>query len=125
MFRVLEGVRRCATHAADKLTGDAVRARDRVCLRCGADGPLDWAHIVPRSRSAALRWSIGDAPDAPANNAIALCRRCHEWQGAHPELAREFLAGLNVDVRALERLADSLRRGPTAAEVVMRLETAA
>lgn len=60
--------RYCRKHAADKLTGDAVKRRDGCCRSCGSEGPLDWAHVWRRAYMA-IRWDL--------DNAVALCRACH------------------------------------------------
>ena len=62
----------CKSHAirrADKVVGDFVKARDKVCQAEGEHkGPLQWAHIVSR-RYRAIRWD--------ANNAVVLCAGHH------------------------------------------------
>lgn len=60
----------------DKLCGDIVKERDGWrCRRCGADrdhgAVIQWAHIIRRSRSKAVRWNI--------DNGISLCNSCHVW----------------------------------------------
>jgi hypothetical protein len=69
------GLRYCAVHLADALTGEAVKARDGQCRSCGADGPLDWAHCHSR-RYRSIRWDLA--------NSVALCRRCHARYTSEP-----------------------------------------
>lgn len=64
---------------ADKLAGDAVRARGR-CELAGKDkvtcnGTLQWAHIVGRANRR-LRWE--------AYNALCLCAGHHIYYTHHP-----------------------------------------
>ena len=103
----------CDKHAADDAVGQWVKRRDGACVRCGAPGTidedtgrvtgLDWAHVVSR-RYTAVRWSVG-AIDDPWNNAVAMCRGCHRWQGTHPLEGDEFFRGLGIDLTNLRYLA--------------------
>jgi 5-methylcytosine-specific restriction endonuclease McrA len=102
VYRTLD-VRRCVIHAADKLVGDWVKARDGGCVRCGSEGPLDWAHVVSR-RYKAVRWSVGAFND-PWNNSVAFCRPCHYWQTMNPLEGKAFFVGLGLDLTNLEYLA--------------------
>ena len=103
-YLLIDGKHRCPTHAADRLVGNWVKARDRKCLRCGAEGPLDWAHVISRSYKA-IRWSVAEAPSAHWNNSIALCRRCHFWQTNNPLEGEDFFASLGIDYDNLKYLA--------------------
>lgn len=71
--------RRC-----DLLAAAIVKARARgKCERCGKAAPLDWAHIFVRAKHSS-RWD----PD----NALALCRPCHDFTGDHPATFMAWLA---------------------------------
>lgn len=66
-----------------------VRARDGWrCQRCGTYYPegqrqgLDSAHFYGR-RNKGTRWD--------GENAVALCRGCHQWFGEHPEHFKAFM----------------------------------
>jgi hypothetical protein len=77
VFREVGGIRCCPKHAADRLVGNAVRARDGgACRRCGAPPPEgsvnDWAHVHPRSMLS-IRWIEA--------NSLTRCRRCHTYMG--------------------------------------------
>lgn len=92
--------RYCRPHAwmvAGKLIGDHVKERDNhTCQRCSGPG-TDWAHIVGRGQR-----YVRLMPD----NAVTLCRSCHDWFGEHPaafELwMEERSPGLMTSMRALE-----------------------
>ena len=96
--------RMCDKHAADRAVGDFVKARDKVCVRCGAEGPLDWAHVISR-RYGAIRWSVGRDITDPWNNSVAFCRRCHFWQTTHPLEGDDFFRSLGIDLDNLRHLA--------------------
>ena len=66
---------RSAEHRADDLFSLRIRARDgHRCRRCGSGWRLDAAHVIRRGFHA-VRWV--------EENAVALCRGCHDYMGAH------------------------------------------
>jgi hypothetical protein len=94
MFQVVDGIRYCVKHTADRLIGNLVRARDGgVCRNCGAPPPEgsvnDWAHVHSRGKLA-IRWD----PD----NAVTLCRRCHWYFGpTHREEWEQWCREQGID----------------------------
>lgn len=92
-----KGYRYCAKHAADRMLADHVKAEEGQCRRCGSLGPLDWAHVIPRSYKA-LRWAYPD-------NSMALCRPCHAWQTYHPVEGEAFFVSCGFDMDELRRRA--------------------
>ena len=70
--------RYCHAHGKkklDKLVGDYVKRRDKVCTRCGSPGPLDWSHLISRG-APWLRWDL--------DNSVAHCKGCHWYFTAKP-----------------------------------------
>ena len=80
--------RYCVKHAADKLAGDEVKARDGCCRACGSEGPLDWAHVHRRSYLA-VRWN--------PQNAVALCRDDHTRFGNQPAEWEQWCRDQGID----------------------------
>lgn len=79
--------RYCLSHGckvADIAVGSWVKhVRDRVCLFCGTDRDLEWAHIRSRGAHRSLRWHVGlsrytgSSTWTDPGNSIALCRGHH------------------------------------------------
>ena len=68
----------CITHGkreADRLFSIIVRRRDGRCQSCGTTADLQCAHLASR-RYLATRWDL--------NNAVALCRACHQRFTVNP-----------------------------------------
>lgn len=100
-----DGVRYCPKHLADLLIGDAVKARDGACLRCGVTEHLQAAHVIRRGYMA-VRWSIDrHDPRASHNNVITLCRACHKWQTEHPLEGNDWFREYGIDYANLRYLA--------------------
>lgn len=73
----------------DIVFSDLVRERDNwTCQRCGTYYPegrrrgLDSAHFYGR-RNKGTRWDM--------DNAVALCRGCHQYFGEHPDQFKAFM----------------------------------
>lgn len=57
---------------------------DWCCQNCLSETNLDAAHIIPRSRSRALRLA--------ASNGVTLCRRCHQYFSDRPAMFDLWIA---------------------------------
>ena len=70
--------------ACDKWFSDCVRHRDNhTCQNCGRQqGQIDCAHIYGRAKKS-TRWSM--------DNAISLCRACHQFYTSHPVAFTDWL----------------------------------
>lgn len=66
----------------DRLFSLLVRARDKVCCKCGTSQHLQCAHIFSRGYMN-TRWDF--------RNAIALCSGCHKWFTHHPIEWEDFI----------------------------------
>jgi 5-methylcytosine-specific restriction endonuclease McrA len=53
----------------DDLAREVVKARDKVCVRCGKKEALHCAHILPKGKYTRLRWDT--------DNLLLLCYACH------------------------------------------------
>ena len=73
------------TDKYDKRFSQLIRLRDVVCQRCGKGGRLECSHVHSR-RHKAIRWDT--------RNAKALCFTCHQWYGANPVEASEWLKSI-------------------------------
>jgi hypothetical protein len=67
---------------ADQLFAQVIKARDRVCRRCGRGDVLQCSHVIPR-RFLRVRWE----PD----NAWALCPECHYLVDTNDPEKRELI----------------------------------
>lgn len=72
-----------AMRTADNLFSQYIRARDRVCQKCGTDQKLQCSHIKSRAIKS-IRYND--------DNAMALCLRCHiYWWHKEPLEASEWM----------------------------------
>jgi len=73
--------------ACDDWFSKCVRARDKyTCQNCGRqEGQLDCAHVYGRAKKS-TRWSM--------DNAVCLCRGCHQFYTSHPVAFTDWLTGL-------------------------------
>lgn len=112
--------RYCGTHAtkvADKLVGDAVRARDGRCMfadvndqPCDDPGTLYWCHIFRKGTYPSLRYRM--------DNAVAACR-LHHFVFDNYEIERWDWIARHIPRQALDELmARRLMPGPKVADVI-------
>jgi hypothetical protein len=76
----------CATHArhlADSLAARIVKARDRVCQRCGSPANPEWSHHITRARLS-VRYDLD-------GNSVQHCKGCHVFLTHHPALHVEWV----------------------------------
>ncbi len=65
----------------DKLFSKYIKARDKVCQRCGGKTGLQTSHFHSR-RKRSVRWD--------EDNACLLCMGCHQYFHGEPIKAMEF-----------------------------------
>lgn len=120
---VSEDERLCKTHAtavADRLVGDAVRARDGRCMLRAASPELPcfgeqlfWCHLIPKGAHPAIRWE-------PLNT-VAGCRDHHmafDRSEVFRDLWRDEHLGAEVNAELKRRSVTGSR--PDVAEVIRR-----
>jgi len=61
--------RKCITKNLDDLARKVIKARDKVCVRCGKTLNLQVAHVLPKGKYTRLRWEL--------DNLLLLCWYCH------------------------------------------------
>lgn len=110
-----EPKRLCARHMADVMMGDAVKAEERCCRKCGSQRDLQWAHVHRRSYLA-IRWD--------RDNSMALCSVCHLRYTHRPLEWEEWCRSVEVPWDTLRMMA--LNDAPMdPLDVVERLRAAA
>lgn len=84
----------------DRLFSLRIRARDKVCQKCGTPNLLQCAHIFSRGYHS-VRWDD--------RNAIALCAGCHKFYTHHPIEWEDFIVA-RIGQEAWDELrADAIR----------------
>lgn len=102
---------------ADDAFSKCIRERaDYFCERCGLNcrnmpAYLDCSHIITRS-SRSIRWD--------KNNAVAHCKKCHDWWHKHPAIAGrwadEYLGREHIDSLYLKANSKLKRKYPKTEE---------
>lgn len=113
--RLNVAVRRLSAH---RDWSDKVKARDRVCVRCGDGADLEAHHVVPlvdllNQNAISTREQARASPELwDVSNGVTLCRACHYTEHGRTGAGAESKIGIVVSL--CETCGAAFRRRPSA-----------